>query len=207
MLTSFSHETTSSAFTWATYLLAIHPNVQTRLRAEVRGALPSDPDSEIELTAILETLPLLNAVCNETLRLYPTVPLTMRNARIDTTIDNVFIPQGTQIILVPWATNRLPQLWGPDADKFFPERWIDMETGKHNNTGGSTSNYDTLTFLHGPRSCIGKEFAKAELRCLIAAFVAAFEMELADPNYVAIPYGTITTKPWGGMPLRLKVVQ
>jgi cytochrome P450 len=206
MLTLFSHETTSSAFTWATHLLATHPTVQTRLRIEVRAALPTTSRSDSELTTVLESLPLLNAVCNETLRLYPTVPLTFRNARIDTTIDNVFIPQGTQLILVPWATNRLPQLWGPDADKFVPERWID-ETGKPNNSGGSTSNYDTLTFLHGPRSCIGKDFAKAELRCLIAAFVAAFEMEMADPNYVAIPHGVVTIKPMGGMPLRLKVVK
>jgi cytochrome P450 len=173
----------------------------------VRSNVPSTPGSDVDLATILESLPLLNGVCNETIRLYPTVPITIRDATRDTTILDQFVPRGTGVQLVPWATNRNPQFWGPDADKFKPDRWIDSETGKPNNTGGSSSNYNTLTFLHGPRSCIGKDFAKAELRCLVAAFVVAFEMELADPKEVCIPHGVITTKPKNGMNLRLKVVQ
>jgi len=201
-----SHETTSSAFTWVTNLLATHPDIQTQLREEIRAAIPSSPDASVDIAEILESLPLLNGVCNETLRLYPTVPITLRDAVKDTTIAGTFIPRGSTLHLIPWATNRSRDLWGPDANEFKPERWIDAKTGKPNNTGGSSSNYNILTFLHGPRSCIGKDFAKAELRCLVAAFVGAFEMELADPNYVAIPHGVITTKPKDGMPLRLKSV-
>lgn len=161
----------------------------------------------MDLATLLESLPLLNAVCNETIRLYPTVPLTIRDAFRDTTIMDQFVPKGTSVHLIPWATNRNPHFWGPDAGEFKPERWIDADTGKPNNTGGSSSNYNTLTFLHGPRSCIGQGFAKAELRCLVAAFVGAFEMELANPKEVCIPHGVITTKPKNGMNLRLKVAQ
>lgn len=148
-------------------------------------------------------MPLLSAVCNETIRLYPTVPLTIRDCVKDTYVCDTFIPRGTVLHLVPWATNRLPSLWGDTADKFVPERWIDPETGKPNKTGGSSSNYNILTFLHGPRSCIGKDFAMAELRCLVAAFVGAYEMEYADPSIEAVPHGVITTKPRWGMPMRL----
>jgi cytochrome P450 len=205
MLTS--HETTSSAFTWATYLLATHPDIQSNLRTELRTAIPSATNPETDLATLLESLPLLNAVCNETIRLYPTVPITVRNAIRPTTILNQPIPAGTQVLLVPWAINRSRQHWGPDAGLFKPERWIDSATGRPNNTGGATSNYASLTFLHGPRSCIGRDFAKAEMRCLVAAFVGKFEMEVAEGAGEAVPHGVITTKPRDGMELRLKVVE
>jgi hypothetical protein len=95
------HETTSSAFTWVTYLLATHPDIQTRLREEIRQNLPSNPGPEVDLAAVLESLPLLNAVCNETLRLYPTVPITIRDVVRDTSIIGQFVPKGTQVLLVP----------------------------------------------------------------------------------------------------------
>ena len=97
-------------------------------------------------------------------------------------------------------------MWGPGAESFTPERWIDAETGKPNNTGGVSSNYCNITFLAGPRSCIGERFAKSELRALIAVFVGMFELEMADPNEVPEPAGAITTKPKNGMTLRLKVL-
>ena len=204
-----SHETTSSAFTWATHLLAIHPDIQTRLRTEVRQALPSPSspiDPAIDIAAILESLPLLNAVCNEVLRLYPTVPVTLRVAIRPSSIGSVHIPKGTRIYISPWAINRTPEIWGPDAQTFSPDRWIDAETGKPNNTGGVSSNYCNMTFLHGPRSCIGERFAKSELRTLIAVFCGMLEMKMADPNEVPEPAGAITTKPRNGMRLRLKVL-
>ncbi|KAK3064046.1 hypothetical protein LTS18_010552 [Coniosporium uncinatum] len=201
------HETTSSAFTWATHLLAIHPEIQKRLREEIQEKLPSNPWSEVDLTGLLEGLPLLNGVCNETLRLYPTVPITVRDTIRDTTLVGQPIPKGTQILLSPWAINRSPHLWGDEAQVFKPERWINPETGGPNKTGGATSNYDQLTFLHGPRSCIGQGFAMAELRCLVAAFVGAFELEMARPNEPVIPAGVVTTKPASGMWLKLKTLK
>lgn len=205
------HETTSSAFTWTTYLLTQHPEIKKALRDEIRAALPAPgqplPDG-FDLAATLEALPLLNGVCNEVIRLYPTVPVTIRIASRDTSLVGHHIPKGTQILLCPYAINRLPALWGADADKFRPERWIDVDaaTGERrpNASGGAPSNYAILTFLHGPRSCIGQGFAKAELRAITAAFVGSFEFEMADPKEEVIVHGVITTKPKNGMHLRLK---
>ncbi len=71
------HETTASAMTWAAYLLAKHPEVQTRLRAEVREHLPPMSDDESTVSSSdIDRLPYLNAVCNEILRYYGPVPLT-----------------------------------------------------------------------------------------------------------------------------------
>lgn len=109
--------------------------------------------------------------------------------------------------MAPWAINRLPELWGPDAADFVPERWIDKSTGRAINSGGISSNYSNLTFIHGPRSCIGERFAKSELKALIAVFCRSFSIKMADPDEVPIPYGAITTKPKNGMKLRLQVLE
>jgi len=199
------HETTSSTFSWVAYLLALHPDVQTRVRDEVQAQRDILIAGRSDIIEVLEKMPWLNGVVNETLRLFPTVPLTMRECVRETTLLDIPIAVGTEFLLSPWATNRNPELWGPDADMFRPERWIDAgeagQPGRPNNTGGSKSNYSLLTFLHGPRSCIGQSFSKAELRCLLAACVLSFKWTLNLAGGAAVPGGVITTKPSTGMHL------
>ncbi|KAK4994245.1 hypothetical protein LTR28_000952, partial [Elasticomyces elasticus] len=153
------HETTASAMSWAIYLLCQHPDVQTRLRSEVRGKLPSIRDADAPLSAAdIDSCAYLQAVCNEVLRLWPPVGLTFRVAAADTSILGTFVPKDTLVVICPWAINRNTALWGADARDFNPERWL--RPGQANK-GGADSNYSFLTFLHGPRSCIGQAFAKA----------------------------------------------
>lgn len=201
------HETTSSALTWASYLLSKNPGIQDRLRTEIQQYIP-DPEvlsgTSFDIASLLESMPYLNGVCNEVLRLFPTIPVTARLSIRDTTVAGVFIPEGTMIFVVPWAVNRNPMLWGDDAEEFVPTRWIDKTTGRATMNGGADSNFSFLTFLHGPRSCIGERFARAELRALLAAFVGHFEMEMADPNEEIIIGGTVTSKAVNGMRLKLK---
>ncbi|KAH7245502.1 cytochrome P450 [Fusarium tricinctum] len=198
------HETTASALTWACYLLTKNPEIQAKVREEVKNAIPEDLENNMaHLAGILEQLPYLNGVMHETLRLYPTVPLTMRQAIRDTRIGDQFIPEGTDIIVSIWYINRSPVIWGPDAAEFRPERWITSD-GKPNQNGGASSNYNFLTFLHGPRSCIGQGFAKAEMRCLLATMVRSFEWTLAMDDGLVMPRGVITIKPENGMYLNLK---
>ena len=203
------HETTSSALTWATHLLSLHPETQDQLRSEIYEYIP-DPQAlfspHADVAGLLESMPYLNGVCNEVLRLYPTIPVTSRIAIRDTTIDGWSVPKGTQVYLVPWAINRSSSLW-EDPEDFLPTRWIDKESGRATMNGGADSNYAFTTFLHGPRSCIGERFARAELRALLAAFVGCFQVEMADPKEVVIAGGTITSKPVNGMRLRLKPLE
>jgi cytochrome P450 len=197
------HETTESAMIWVAYALCKYPDVQKRLREEIRAVLPSVGDTNATVSSTnIDNLPYLHAVCNEVMRTFPSVPLTLRVAANDSTIQGNLIPKGTSIVLSPWAINVSEDLWGPDAAEFNPDRW--MGPGRAN-TGGADSNYSFLTFLHGPRSCIGKDFAKAEFACLVAAWVGRFEMEFADKDYVLDVAGGITTKP-KGLKVNLKVV-
>ncbi len=199
------HDTTATSLIWAVYQLSQQPEVQARLRDEIRQGLPSiDATAGPAITPQdLDRLPFLHAVCNEVLRLYPPVRITLRVAAHDTSIQGQFVPAGTLIILAPIATNTDVTLWGADAGEFKPERWL--APGRAN-TGGAESNYAFLTFLHGPRSCIGKEFARAEFACLLAALVGRFEMELADKDRVIELVGGITTKPKGGLPVRMRML-
>ena len=197
------HETTASALTWAFYLLCLHPQVQTRLRDEVRANLPSIDETETVTAASLDQCHYLHAVCNEVLRLFPPVPGTIRDTGRDTSILGQFVPKGTKIILSPWAINTATSLWGPDADKFNPDRW--MGPGKAN-SGGAESNYAFMTFLHGPRSCIGQAFAKAEFACLVAALIGRFEIKNADEHFRLDIKGGVTAKPRHGLNVRIKPV-
>lgn len=201
------HETTSSMFTWVLAVLAQNPDFQARLRAELREHIAPEAlrDPNADLATTLESLPYLNAICAETSRLFPTVPMTRRIAIRDTQIMGLPVRKGTHFRMPIWWLNRSPALWGPDATQFRPERWIDADTGRPNNHGGAESNFALLTFLHGARSCIGQGFAKAELRCLLAAWVLSFDFSIANPAEVLIPEGVVTIKPKNGLNLRVKL--
>lgn len=196
------HETTSTTMIWAIYELCQKPEIQNRLREEIHAKIGSLEDSMD--AAKLDKLTFLHAVCSETLRHNSPVPLTLRDTEHDCTIADTFVPRGTKVILCPAAVNCSRELWGPDAAEFNPDRW--MGPGRAN-TGGAESNYAMMTFLHGPRSCIGQSFAKAEFACLLAAFVGTFEFEMSDPDEVIEIKGGVTAKPKNGLHIKLKVVE
>ncbi|WEW58119.1 hypothetical protein PRK78_003586 [Emydomyces testavorans] len=204
------HETTSTAIQYVIYALCQHPDMQSRLRSEIRSNLPSiimntngAPPTPIT-AAQIDSLPYLNAVCNEVLRYYPPAPFTVRQAARDTTLLNTFIPKGTVLSISMPAVNRNPELWGPDAETFNPDRWLGPGRA---NTGGAESNYAFLTFLHGPRSCIGSAFAKGELACVVAAMVGRFEFELEKPDEELEILEGLTIAPKHGVRVKVKVVE
>ena len=203
------HETTASAVVWAIYMLCLHPEVQTRLRAEVHEHLAS-PDVDV-CSADIDHMLYLNAVCNETLRYFTPVPSTFRQATCDTTILGHPVRAGTRIMISPWATNRSVELWGPDAGRFNPDRWLPYYDGDHGGPTGHASNrYAFLTFLHGPRSCMGAGFARAEMACLLAAWVGRFEFGLRYPEEMDEKKmeikGGITARPTNGLHVKVKIV-
>lgn len=203
------HETTATAMLWALFLLCRHPEIQQKLRDEVRAKLPSLAGQDAT-AAQVDSCEYLHAVCLEVLRVWAPVTLTMRVAGLDTTLNGHFIPKGTTIILAPWSINRSTHQWGKDANEFKPERWLDAD-GKANNKGGAESNFSFLTFLHGPRSCIGQRFAQAEFACLLAAWVGRYETTFEEGSKLAEGEpeikGGITAKPKGGLWVNLKEVE
>ncbi|KAL9621780.1 MAG: hypothetical protein Q9160_003752 [Pyrenula sp. 1 TL-2023] len=194
-------ETTASAMQWAIYALSQNLGIQKRLREEISKSISLDDEID---AAKIDGISYLHAVCNEVLRVHPPVPLTLRITGHNTFIGQEAVPKGTTIILSPAAINASSELWGPDAGEFNPDRWMGL--GKAN-TGGATSNYAFMTFLHGPRSCIGQKFSQAEFACLLAAFVAKFEFVMKDPNEKVEIKGSITARPANGMNVILTPVE
>ncbi|KAI4772493.1 cytochrome P450 monooxygenase [Aureobasidium sp. EXF-8846] len=198
------HETTATAMTWAVYVLGKFPDVQKKLREELRASdLPDIRDTTAQITPEqIEQISYLHAVTNEVLRYYCPVPMTLRVAAKDVVLSGQLIPEGTTVITPLIAANHNSKMWSEDPKVFNPERW--MGPGRAN-TGGAESNYSNMSFSHGPRGCIGASFAKAEFACLLAAWVLGFETTLVDPNMKTDVTGGIIRRIKGG--LRVKVTQ
>ncbi|EKM59826.1 uncharacterized protein PHACADRAFT_206038 [Phanerochaete carnosa HHB-10118-sp] len=196
------HETTSTATTWALFALAQWPEVQHKLRAELLQVATDSPTMD-ELNA----LPYLDAVVRETLRRHSPVPATMRAAVEDDVIpvgtpytdrygrvrEHIEIRKGDLIFLPILALNRRKEIWGEDAHEFKPERWENIPEAAAG-VPGVWGNQ--LTFIGGPRACIGYRFSLVETKALLFALVRAFEFELAVPaEVIKKRTGSITTRP------------
>ena len=100
----------------------------------------------------LDSLPYLDAVIRETLRMYPVVPFTGRVAAEDTEVEGVFFPKGTRISLALYSMLRDPEVF-PEPDKFKPERWLTEDPAVKARAG--------MVFGIGPRNCIGYKVCAA----------------------------------------------
>lgn len=195
-----SHETTAVGLVWALYILAKHPDVQTALRQEIRTTFPTKEDITSASTETLNSMTYLRNTISETLRIYPSAAVVIREAARDTTVQlsdgPVAIPKGTGMIAPIAALNTCKELWGEDAEECNPDRWNDAENLS-----------PLMTFWGGPRQCIAKEFANLELKALLVSLVARFEFTLEDPHmHVEVRGDAPTIRPVHGMPMNVSRV-
>ncbi|KAJ7797749.1 cytochrome P450 [Mycena olivaceomarginata] len=173
--------------TWALFALTQNILAQTRLRAELLSVQTDSPTMDE-----LDTLPYLDCVVREALRVHPPVVSTGRVAMQDDVVPldtpwtdkygNVhktlrWMKQTHRMIPI-MMMNRDKEIWGPDAAEFIPERW-ESEPPISNTLPGVWG--QVLTFLGGPRACIGYRFSVIQMKALLFTLVRAFEFELAVP--------------------------
>jgi cytochrome P450 len=116
---------------------------------------------------------LLQHFILECLRLYPPVPIDIKEAAVDDVLPGgYFIPKGTRITFEPYVMARLPQFWGADCLEFRPERWGEMKS--------LPSPYEFPTFQAGPRICLGESMAKLEAHTLLKKLIVRYKF--AMPN-------------------------
>ncbi|KAK0229081.1 cytochrome P450 [Armillaria nabsnona] len=175
--------------------------VQKKLREELLAASTDTPTVD-EMNA----LPYLDWVIRETLRVNPPVPSLARVAGKDDVIplrqpfkdtrgtshDIIPIKKGELIIIPIMAMNRDKSLWGDDAAEFRPERWEKIPEAV-NAIPGVWSNM--LSFLGGPRSCIGHRFSVAQMKVILFVLIREFELELAVPCEEIISKSTVVQWP------------
>ena len=145
------HETTASALNWTWYLLALHPQVESQLHAEIAAAPPAEAAS----LAQMEALPYTQQVVSEALRLYPPGWLLSRRAIGADVLAGFEIPAGTDVLLSPYLLHRHPRFW-PDPEAFKPERFASANEA-------ARPRFAYMPFAAGPRHCIGETFALYEM--------------------------------------------
>lgn len=101
------------------------------------------------------------------------------------------------------AFNKSPSFWGPTAGEFDPDRWDDDKA----HGGAVASNYGFLSFIQGPRNCIGKEFAFNEFVVLVAGLVGQFEFVEVEGEHMHKVVDGVTARPFGGMKAGVRVLE
>lgn len=177
------HETSASALAWALWLVATHPDWQDRLAEESRALRPE--------FATLAGLRLSRAVFRETLRLYPPVPMFVREAACPHTFRGRPVPKGSQVVISPWHLHRHDRLWqNPDA--FDPGRWL---------APCPAARQAYVPFSAGPRVCPGAGFAMAEGPLLLSMILRDFH--IAPAGETPVPVAHLTVRSRDGIRLRL----
>jgi cytochrome P450 len=184
------HETTALALTYALYLLARHPDAAARLQAEVDGALAAAPSDPMALC----TLPYLNAVARETMRLYPPAYVIGREVTEPFTIGGYHVDRGSQLLISQYTLQRDPRFF-PEPERWNPERWLDGR-------GDALPRFAYFPFGGGPRVCIGNHFAMMEIAIVLATFVHALTVQL-PAGYQLQPAPLVTLRVQGGLPARV----
>jgi len=182
------HETTASALVWMLYWIHYLPDVQTKVRGELANLGP-DPDP----MAIVK-LPYLDAVCQETLRIYPIAPTAfIRRLREPMTLGGYRFAEGTALLPAIYILHQRPDLY-PEPRQFRPERFFERQYAPH----------EYLPFGGGHRRCIGSALAMMELKLAVATFLQDFELKLPHPLPILPARRGLTIAPPASM--RLAVV-
>jgi cytochrome P450 family 110 len=182
------HETTATSLTWALYWIHKQPQVREKLLRELE-TLEEQP----EPNAIFR-LPYLNAVCTETLRIYPVAINTLtRLVKSPLKLGGYEFAPGTLLIPSVYLTHHREDLY-PDSFAFKPQRFLERQF----------SAFEYLPFGGGNRRCLGMAFALFEMKLVLATVVANWEMELTDSQPVQPVRKGLLFGPKGGVPMVIK---
>ncbi|EAR50645.1 cytochrome P450 family protein [Oceanicola granulosus HTCC2516] len=180
------HETSASALAWALYLLALYPDWQDKVAAEAAGA--SDDFASVS------RLRITRDVFREALRLYPPVPMMVREARCPETFRDRAVSPGAQVVLSPWHLHRQSRLW-ERPDEFDPARWA-------SDNGRACAREAYIPFSAGPRVCTGAGFAMIEGVLLLALILRAYRVTPVEDR-TPVPVAHLTVRSADGIWLRL----
>ncbi|MEM7063058.1 MAG: cytochrome P450 [Cyanobacteria bacterium P01_B01_bin.77] len=159
------HETTATAVTWALYWIHSRPDVYRRLMAELSSC--SDP---LEMTR----LPYLNAVCNETLRIYPVAMLTFpRRAEKPLDLHGYHIEANTLLIGCIYLIHHHPDFY-KQPQQFNPDRFLE----------NTYSPYEFIPFGGGVRRCVGSALAQMEMKLILSTLLTTTSLKLVNKKPV-----------------------
>ena len=179
-------DATVGALSWIWYLLALHPEIEARLHAELDRVLGDSPLQADHLRQLVYTRRILD----EVLRLYPSVPVVPRQAAKADTLCGHHLPRGTAIIIAPWVVHRHRKLWS-EPDVFDPDRFTEERSRDR-------PRFAYMPFNVGPGTCSGSHVAMIHMLILVAALARRYHFRLIAEMPVT-PHGGMTLQPRGGL--------
>jgi cytochrome P450 len=184
------HETTANVLAWTWYLISQSPEVEKKLHEELDEVL----SGRVPEYADVDNLKYTRAILDETMRLYPPVPILSRQALKDDEIRGKKIPAGSLMLVVPWLVQRHKKYW-KDPDCFIPERFMPGAE--------KPKKFTYLPFSAGPRVCIGKSFGITESVLAVALVAQRFRLTLPE-NADVTHECRLTLRPKGKLPMNLE---
>ncbi len=185
------HETTATAIAWAIYWVNYLPEVKQKLLAEL-ATIGTERDP-----IVISRLPYLNAVCSETLRIYPVGMLTFpRIATQPVSLQGYDIEPGTMISGCIYLTHHREDIY-PEPHLFKPERFLERQF----------SPYEFVSFGGGSRRCIGMALAQLELKLVVLELVTNCQLELTGKLPVEAVRRGVTLGPKGGIEAKVLVTK
>jgi len=184
------HETTANTLAWAWFLLSEAPWAEARLHAELDAVLGGRAPGFEDLP----NLPYTRALIEETLRLFPPVPVLARRAARDTVVAETVVPAGSIVMAAPWVLHRHHRHWEA-PDEFRPERFLPGAT--------PPAKYTYLPFSLGPRVCTGQHFGLYEAMICLATLAARFRLRPVE-GHRAFPVSRLTLRPGERLLMRLE---
>ena len=183
------HETTANAMAWIWYLLSQHPEVVSRLRAELDRTLGDKTPDFTDLPQLTYTM----QVIQESMRLYPPAWITDRIALEEDEINGYYIPKGSMMVAFIHGIHHDPDIW-EKPEQFIPERFSKERKKERHNLA-------YMPFGAGPRLCIGNNFALMEMQLILAKMLRQFDFEvLPDQSIEKQPL--ITLRPRYGIQMK-----
>ncbi|KAJ7647813.1 cytochrome P450 [Roridomyces roridus] len=191
-LTAAAHDTTPNALARIFWHLGQDQRVQDKLREEILSAkLDINNPDIVQLYDELMALPYLDAVLRETLRLTSPVSMLQRRANVDTSIPlwkpiigvdgsditTLNVTKGTDFILVIVNAHRDPEIWGPDALEFKPERWLNPLPDAVGDAALPGVYFQLLPFGGGFKACIGYKYAELQMKVMLYTLLSAFKFQ------------------------------
>ncbi len=168
------HETTATALSWIWYLLSEHPEVETKLHAELDQVLGGRTPTMSDLANLNYT----GMVIDEAMRLYPPVWAVGRAAIDDDEIMGYRIAKGSNLLLSQWFAHRHPSLW-ENPERFEPERFATERAA-------GRPRYAYFPFGGGPRMCIGNIFALTEAQLVLASVAQRYRLRMVPGHRIEL---------------------
>ncbi|KAF2659438.1 cytochrome P450 [Lophiostoma macrostomum CBS 122681] len=198
-------ETTATELCGLTNYLLRNPEYLKRLKEEIRGAVKTEADLNMD---ILGSLPFMNACIEEGLRIFPPVPIGLLRTvpKGGSKIDGYVVPEHTSVCVASWAAAHASANFA-NPDSFVPQRFLDSP--EHKARYESDVKKAAQPFSLGPRGCIGRNLTYVELRLILGALLWNFDIEFADGAPLWNPKdefkGLRAYNTWEKSPLRVRL--